>query len=64
MSNETVIGKDFESHIALLWCQWNAKEITAEEAIRKIGEAIPQKTRREKWIWYNKQKRIKKGART
>lgn len=57
MNKEIVIGKDFESHIALLWCQWNAKEITADEFVREVRKVISDKLIREKWIWYNKQRR-------
>lgn len=57
MSKETVIGKDFESHIALLWCQWNAREITGDDFVREVRKVLPDKLVGEKWKQYNKQRK-------
>lgn len=56
MKKEIVIGKNLKSHIALLWCQWNAKEISSDTFVKEIQKLIPNQYLKEKWIWYHTNK--------
>lgn len=54
-TNEYVIGKDLESHIALLLCQHNAKKMTAEEFVQTAKSVIGKKKFLATWKVYQKQ---------
>lgn len=53
--SEIVVGKDTESHIALLWCQMNAKVITPQRFIREVEKTLGKEFLLKKWDWYIKE---------
>jgi hypothetical protein len=49
---EIVIGKDIEDHLALLWCQHNAKRLTSRQFVDEIEKALGKDFLLKKWAWY------------